>query len=296
MTILELRNVFFSYNAHAREVVEVLKGVSLQVDEGDLLAIAGSSGCGKTTLLKHMNGLLKANSGQILYLGQDIYAKEFDLSGLRKKVGLVFQSPETQLFCRTVLDDVCFGPMRLGVSRNEAVQAAKDSLQDVGLPESCWHMNPFDLSGGQKRCAAIAGVLAMNPEILVMDEPAAGLDPETRDHIMATVENIRTQRRIAVVLVSHSMEDIAVHANRLIVLHEGNVAFQGTPKEVFSHIQELDAIGIGVPQITRITHSLMERGLPLRTPAITVNQAAMDILSIFGRDVRDDNVHNEDMP
>ena len=212
-----------------------------------------------------------------------LYDKKYLLSGLRKEVGLVFQYPEQQLFGQTVLKDVSFGPMNMGMSREEAEESARKCLELVGIDGSYYHTSPFELSGGQKRCVAIAGILAMNPKILVMDEPAAGLDPETKHHILDLIEKIRSERNIAIVLVSHHMEDVAAYADKVLVLHGGRIVLSGSVQEVFSQTQLLAEIGVGVPQITSATEKLMQAGLELTRPAVTVDEAETMILEAFAR-------------
>lgn len=282
--MMELRHVSYTYGKQTANECKVLEDVSLTIREGEFVGIIGASGSGKTTLVKHLNGLLRADSGQVLFEGKDIYDRKYSLSGLRKEVGLIFQYPEQQLFCRTVLDDVCFGPLNLGMSKEEALESAKDCLEIVGIAKTYYYASPFELSGGEKRRVAIAGVLAMKPKILVMDEPAAGLDPETKHMIFRLIEKIRSQRGTAIVLVSHHMEDVADYADQIVVLHQGRIALNGTPEEVFSHLETLREMGIGVPQITTATDLLIREGIPLAHPAVTVDDAEAMILEWYQKE------------
>lgn len=276
--MMTVKNLTFTYGKGTANECKVLDDVSFEIKEGEFIGLIGSSGSGKTTLIKHLNGLLKADSGDILFQGQSIYNKKYVLSKLRKEVGLIFQYPEQQLFKNTVLSDVSFGPENLGMSKEEAAEAAKRSLELVGIDEEYYYVSPLEMSGGQKRCVAIAGILAMNPKILVMDEPAAGLDPATRHMIYQLVDKIRREENIAIVLVSHHMEDVAKYADKVLVLHENRLVRNGSVREVFSEAEYLESIGIGVPQITRVSEKLMKMGLALEHPAVTVEEAEVLIL------------------
>lgn len=279
--MLQGKHITFSYSDLARGKIDVLKDVSFEIREHDFIGLIGTSGSGKTTLIKHLNGLLKAESGEILFKGENIYSKKYPISKLRKEVGLVFQYPEQQLFGKTILKDVMYGPRNLGMSEEEAEKSAVESLELVGISKDYYQMSPMELSGGQKRCVAIAGVLAMQPEILVLDEPAAGLDPETKNEIFELLCRIREARNNAIVLVSHHMEDVAQFANRVWVMHEGKIAMDGTPEEVYIRVEELENMHIGIPQITHLTHSLIKEGLPLPRPAISVKEAEEMLVRIF---------------
>lgn len=273
-----VKNLTFVYGKGTVNECRVLDNISFEIHEGEFIGLIGSSGSGKTTLIKHLNGLLKADSGDIIFNGQSIYDKKYVLSNLRKEVGLVFQYPEQQLFKNTVLADVSFGPQNLGMTKEEAEESAKKSLKLVGMDASCYYVSPLELSGGQRRCVAIAGVLAMNPRILIMDEPAAGLDPGTRRGIYQLVKKIKRERNVAIVLVSHHMEDVAEYADKVLVLHDNKLVRTGTVREVFSQMDYLESIGIGVPQITRVTERLRKMGLELSHPAVTVDEAETMIL------------------
>ena len=275
------KDLTFSYGKGTTGGHNVLHDISFQVSPGDFIGLIGTSGSGKTTLIKLMNGLLKADSGKIWMDGRDIYEKKYPISNLRKDVGLVFQYPEQQLFGKTVLSDTMFGPLNLGLSRDEAEASARESLKLVGIDESYYHCSPFHLSGGQKRCAAIAGVIAMQPKILILDEPAAGLDPETRHLIFHLIEKIQNTRHIAIILVSHHMEDVAAYAKQVWILHEGTFLLQGTPKDVFTQTELLKSIGIGIPQITSATEKLIQSGLPLDSLSVTIDEAEEMILNLF---------------
>ena len=255
-----------------------LDHVSLSIEKGSVTGIIGHTGSGKSTLVQHLNGLLKASKGDILYNGQDIYDPDFSMKELRSKVGLVFQYPEHQLFETTVFEDVCFGPKNLGLPKKEVELRAYQALKQVGLPDDLFYQSPFDLSGGQKRRVAIAGVLAMKPEILVLDEPTAGLDPKGRDEILTQVKKLQEESGITVVLVSHSMEDVANFVNRLIVMNKGQILFDDEPKEVFARYKELEKIGLGAPQVTYIVNRLREEGFNIEHDATTIKEAAADIL------------------
>lgn len=275
---LILNHVYHTYEAGTSMQVNALDDVSLTIEEGDFIGLIGHTGSGKSTLVQHLNGLLKATSGDILYNGQDIYDKDFSLKELRSKVGLVFQYPEHQLFEATVFEDVCFGPKNLGLTEKEVQLRAYEALKLVGLEDDFFYQSPFELSGGQKRRVAIAGVLAMKPEILILDEPTAGLDPKGRDEILGQVKKLHDEGNITVVLVSHSMEDVANYVNRIVVMNKGKVLFDDAPKTVFSHCKELEEIGLAAPQVTYMMHQLSEAGIPVRTDATTIKEAADEIM------------------
>ncbi len=248
--LLKAENLRYVYEEGTAYEKGALDGVSLDIHEGEFLAIIGHTGSGKSTLIQHLNGLIKADSGSIYFNGENIYDKEFSLPFLRKHVGLVFQYPEHQLFETTVFEDVCFGPKNLGLSKEEIENAARKALKQVGLDENYFEKSPFELSGGEKRRVAIAGVLAMNPDVLILDEPTAGLDPKGRDSILNKLKELQLERNIAIVLVSHSMEDVAKYADRLVVMNQGKKLFDGDVREVFGHYKELEEIGLAAPQVT----------------------------------------------
>ena len=259
-----------------------LKDVSFEIQDGEFVGLIGHTGSGKSTLIQHLNGLIQASSGKIYYNGEDIYQDGYDKKGLRSKVGLVFQYPEHQLFEVDVFSDVCFGPRNQGLSKEETEARAREALMLVGLEERFWYQSPFELSGGQKRRAAIAGVLAMRPEVLILDEPTAGLDPRGRDEILDEIAALHGEKGMTIVLVSHSMEDIARYADRIVVMNRGEKMFDGTPKEVFGHYKELEKIGLAAPQITYVVHQLQEHGIPIKGDITTVEEARDEILRLLG--------------
>ncbi len=261
--------------------VRALNDVSFSIHEGEFLGLIGHTGSGKSTLVQHLNGLLKPTSGNIYFHGKDIHDPEFDRRALRGKVGLVFQYPEHQLFDVTVFKDVCYGPKNLGLEESEVELRAYEALKQVGLGDENFYVSPFELSGGQKRRVAIAGVLAMKPEILILDEPTAGLDPKGREEILDLVVSIQEQTGMAIVLVSHSMDDVARYADRILVMDHGTVAFHDTPEKVFEHGEELEKMGLGLPQVTYLMRELAkETGLSVNTSAITIDQARDDLIRI----------------
>ncbi len=276
--LLELKEVSYTYGAGTVYEVKALDRINLKIGEGEFIGIIGHTGSGKSTLIQHLNGLIRPTSGEVLYLEKNIWEKDYDLRSLRTRVGLVFQYPENQLFETDVLKDVMFGPKNQGLSEEECRGRAEMALRQVGVPEELYSKSPFELSGGQKRRVAIAGVLAMDPEILILDEPTAGLDPGGRDEILSQIRYLRDRRGITVILVSHSMEDVAQYAKRLLVVHEGRIAFDGPPRQVFTHYKELEEMGLAAPQITYIMHALKERGLSVDVTAITVEEAKRSIL------------------
>ena len=280
---IELRNVTYKYSTGTAYEMVALDNISLQIPDGQFIGIIGHTGSGKSTLIQHFNGLIRPTSGQVLFDGEDIWGEKYDRRQLRSQVGLVFQYPEHQLFETDVLTDVCFGPKNLGCSEEECKERALEALHQVGLKEKYYHMSPFDLSGGQKRRVAIAGVLAMNPKMLVLDEPTAVLDPKGRDDILDKVKELHETRGISIAIVSHSMEDMAKYVERIIVMNHGHMPFDGTPREVFSHYLELEKIGLAAPQITYIMHALAEHGLAVNTEATTVSEAKESILKALGR-------------
>ena len=281
--LLELKNVSYTYGLHTAYEVKALENINLSIGEGEFIAVIGHTGSGKSTLIQHLNGLIKPTSGQVLFTGSDIWSEGYDLRSLRTHVGLVFQYPENQLFETDVLKDVMFGPKNQGLSPAECESRARNALKQTGVAEEFYSASPFELSGGQKRRVAIAGVLAMDPEVLILDEPTAGLDPAGRDEILGQVKYLRDRRGITVILVTHSMEDAAMYANRLIVVDAGKIAFDGTPKSVFSHYKELEKMGLAAPQVTYIMHRLREKGLEVDVTATTVEEARRSILMALSK-------------
>ncbi|NLY20056.1 MAG: energy-coupling factor transporter ATPase [Tissierellia bacterium] len=276
--LIEIRNLNYIYNIGSPFEVKALDNVNLSIDKGEFVAIIGHTGSGKSTLVQHLNGLIKPTSGEIIVDGHNLTDKETKLNIIRQKVGLVFQYPEHQLFEETVYKDIAFGPANLKLSEEEIDFRVKDSMKKVGLDfEELKDKSPFELSGGQKRRVAIAGVLAMEPSVLVLDEPTAGLDPYGRDEILEEIKNIFTAEGIAIVLVSHSMEDVAKLVDRILVMNHGKIIMDGAPREVFKNQDELESIGLSVPQITKFMKALKERGFDLNTDCITVEEARDEI-------------------
>ncbi|MBS5122029.1 MAG: energy-coupling factor transporter ATPase [Blautia sp.] len=275
---IELKNITYTYSPGTAYEIHALKDVNLEIPDGQFIGVIGHTGSGKSTLIQHLNALIRPTSGTVLYNGEDVWEEKYDRRNLRSQIGLVFQYPEHQLFESDVLSDVCFGPMNQGMSREEAETEAKKALLQVGFKEKNFSKSPFELSGGQKKRVAIAGVLAMNPKILILDEPTAGLDPKGRDEILDQISELHKVRGITIILVSHSMEDVAKYVERLIVVNRGQIAFDDNPREVFSHYKELEAMGLAAPQITYIMHALKQKGLKVDPNATTVEEARDDIL------------------
>lgn len=277
-TSLRLEHVYYTYSPGTAYEMHALKDINLEIPQGQFVGIIGHTGSGKSTLIQHFNGLVRPTQGKIYFEGQDIWAEQFPLRSLRSKVGLVFQYPEHQLFETDVLTDVCFGPKNQNLTQEECEERAKEALTHVGLDESYYAKSPFELSGGQKRRVAIAGVLAMNPKVLILDEPTAGLDPQGRDEILDQIASLHKTRGITIILVSHSMEDIAKYVDRIIVMNHGVKEYDDAPKKVFSHYRELEKIGLAAPQITYIMHALAEKGLDVDVNATTVEEARVSIM------------------
>lgn len=269
-----LDHVSHVYGDDTTLAVKALDDVSLVIPDGQFIGLIGHTGSGKSTLVQHLNGLIKATGGHIYFNGQDIDDKDFDKRELRSKVGLVFQYPEHQLFEEDVFKDVCFGPKNLGLSRQETELRAYEALKKVGLPDECFYQSPFDLSGGQKRRAAIAGVLAMKPEVLILDEPTAGLDPKGREEILSQIVKLKEESGITIILVSHSMEDVAEYVERILVMNHGKVVYDDVPRKVFGHYKELEEMGLAAPQVTYIMHKLKAKGLDVDENATTIKEAA----------------------
>ena len=272
MAEIILDKINYTYSDGTAYEIQALKDVNLQIHQGEFIGIIGHTGSGKSTLTQLLNGLLRASSGSIYVDGQDIYDEGYDMKALRSKVGLVFQYPDHQLFETTCFEDVCFGPKNQGLDRRDIELRAFEALRNVGFPEELFYQPPFDLSGGQKRRVAIAGVLAMKPDVLILDEPTAGLDPAGRDEILGLVSKMHRELGITILLVSHSMEDVAEYVDRIIVMNHGAVMFDALPKQVFAHYKELEAVGLAAPQVTYLVHELAERGLPVDTQATTAKE------------------------
>lgn len=275
---IKLDHINYVYSEGTAYEKHALKDVCLEIPHGEFVGIIGHTGSGKSTLIQHLNGLLKASSGALYYNGRNIYEEKYPMKELRTQVGLVFQYPEYQLFEVDVLTDVCFGPKNQGLSPEECKERALEALKLVGLKEKYYQVSPFELSGGQKRRAAIAGVLAMRPKVLVLDEPTAGLDPKGRDDILDQIAYLHKVSDMTVILVSHSMEDIAKYADRIIVMDHGQVKYNDTPRAVFAHYLELEKIGLAAPQVTYIMHDLREHGLAVDPRVTTVKEAADEIM------------------
>ena len=273
----------FVYGGGTAFEQHALFDVNLEIEDGEFVGLIGHTGSGKSTLIQHLNGLIKASAGELYYNGENIYSQGYDMKQLRSKVGLVFQYPEHQLFEVDVFSDVCFGPKNQGLSREEAEARAKKALEQVGLDPSYYKQSPFELSGGQKRRVAIAGVLAMEPEVLILDEPTAGLDPRGRDEILDQIDRLHRERHMTIILVSHSMEDMARYVDRIMVMNDGVKMFDDTPKEVFRHYKELEAIGLAAPQITYVVQGLRERGIPIDDTITTVEEAREAILALYNK-------------
>ena len=273
-----LDHVSHVYGSDTALAVKALDDISLVIPDGQFIGLIGHTGSGKSTLVQHLNGLIKATSGHIYFNGQDIDDEDYNKKELRSKVGLVFQYPEHQLFEEDVFKDVCFGPKNLGLSKKETELRAYAALKQVGLPDDCFYQSPFDLSGGQKRRAAIAGVLAMKPEVLILDEPTAGLDPKGREEILGQIKKLQQDSGITVILVSHSMDDVAEYVDRILVMNHGKIMYDGLPKEVFAHYRELEEVGLAAPQVTYIMHRLKEKGLNVDINATTIDEATETII------------------
>lgn len=278
---IALEHVNYIYSPGTAYEKRALNDISLEIGQGQFVGIIGHTGSGKSTLIQHLNGLMKATSGDILYDGQSIYAEGYDMRKLRSQVGLVFQYPEHQLFEVDVISDVCFGPKNQGLSEEESEKDAREALELVGFPEKYYKQSPFELSGGQKRRVAIAGVLAMKPKVLILDEPTAGLDPKGRDEILDQIAKLHKETGMTVVLVSHSMEDVARYVDRIIVMNKGEKMLDSTPKEVFRHYKELEEVGLAAPQVTYVMHDLKDRGFDVSPDATTIEEAADEIMRSF---------------
>ena len=282
---MKFENVSFTYSPNTAFEIHALKNINMEIRDGEFIGLIGHTGSGKSTLVQHFNGLMKATSGKIYYNGENIYGEGYSMKELRGKVGLVFQYPEHQLFEVDVLTDVCFGPKNQGLSKEEAKERAIKALQMVGLKEKYYKQSPFELSGGQKRRVAIAGVLAMEPEVLILDEPTAGLDPKGRDEILDQLKRIHEERGITIILVSHSMEDVAKYVGRIIVMNQGEAMYDGTPKEVFSHYKELEKIGLAAPQVTYIMNALADKEFDVGIEATTIEEATEEIFRAYQKKI-----------
>lgn len=285
---ISLQNVNYIYGQDTVYEIAALNDVSLEIGNHEFIGIIGHTGSGKSTLIQHLNGLILATSGKILYNDQNIYDKDFSMRTLRQKVGLVFQYPEHQLFESDVFSDVCFGPKNQGLSEEEVKERAIEALGQVGVKPELFKKSPFELSGGQKRRVAIAGVLAMHPEVLILDEPTAGLDPKGRDQILDQLKKLYEERNITIILVSHSMEDVAKYVNRLIVMDGGKVKYDDEPREVFAKHRELEKIGLRAPEVTYLMETMREQGYQLPKNITTVEEAKDAILELYAKHQTED--------
>ncbi|WMC93792.1 energy-coupling factor transporter ATPase [Kineothrix sp. MB12-C1] len=276
-----LDHVSYIYEEGTTMEIAALKDINLVIPDGQFIGLIGHTGSGKSTLVQHLNGLMKPTSGHIYYNGEDIGEAGFNKKELRSNVGLVFQYPEHQLFEIDVFSDVCFGPKNMGLSEKEVQLRAYEALKQVGLEDEYFYQSPFDLSGGQKRRVAIAGVLAMKPEVLILDEPTAGLDPKGRDEILSQIAKLREETGITVVLVSHSMEDVAKYVDRIIVMNQGSVMYDDEPRKVFRHYKELEEVGLAAPQVTYIMQAFKERGYSVNEDVINIEEARDEILKVI---------------
>ena len=279
--ILEAKHLVYEYRTAAAKPIRAVYDVSFNIWPGEFIGLIGHTGSGKSTLLQLLTALEEPASGTVYFQGQDIFEKKYDRKKLRGKVGLVFQYPEHQLFAETVFADVCFGPLNMGVDRKQAELTAYDTIKKVGLEDECFYKSPFDLSGGQKRRAAIAGVLAMKPEVLILDEPTAGLDPKGRDELLDMISGLRDHEDMAIILVSHSMEDVARYADRILVMNEGHLILDDTVSSVFSHKKEIINAGLSIPEVTDIMSALATEGFPVREDVFTTDEAAEEILRVL---------------
>ena len=279
---IEVRHLTHIYNAGTAMESCALKDVNFTVGDGEFIGVIGHTGSGKSTLIQHLNGLEIPTDGTVLYNNEDIFVEGYELKALRGRVGLVFQYPEYQLFEETVLKDVMFGPVNMGKPKEEAEERAREALKSLGLDESYFSRSPFELSGGEKRRAALAGILAMEPEVLILDEPTAGLDPQARADMLGLIRRLHRERGITVLLVSHSMDDVAEYADKILVMNNGELKFFDTPREVFKHRDELRSYGLDVPEITQIVLSLREAGIDVPADISTMDEAVEAVAAIYG--------------
>ena len=279
MAQIELKNVNFIYSQGTNNETTALKDANLTIGDNEFVAIIGHTGSGKSTLIQLMNGLLKCASGKVLIDGKNIDDKDFNKIELRKEVGIVFQNPESQLFEETVLKDVCFGPKNLGFSDEEAEKKAIEAMELVDVPKHSYEKSVFDISGGQKRRVAIAGVLAMEPDILILDEPTSGLDPKGRNKIMKLVNQLHEEKGITIIWVSHNMEQVGKYAKRIVVMNEGEILFDDDAKKVFAKTKELEEVGLKAPAVSSIMNKLKEAGMDVDTSIINIEEAKNSILN-----------------
>ena len=279
---IKIENLVHVYMPKSPFEKMALNNVNIEINEGEFVALIGHTGSGKSTLIQHMNGLLKPTSGRIIVDGQDITKDGVKLTDIRKKVGLVFQYPEYQLFEETIEKDIEYGPRNLGLEQEEITRRVKKAMKMVGLDyETYRNKSPFDLSGGQKRRVAIAGVIAMEPKVLILDEPTAGLDPKGRDDILEQIKKLHDEYKMTIILVSHSMEDVGKLAERIIVMNNGQVELEGTPAKVFKEVETLERIGLAVPQVTYLMRALREKGFDVSDEVYTINQGRQELLRLL---------------
>ena len=276
-----INHVTFEYDKNLPNYSKALDDINLVINEGDFIGIAGHTGSGKSTLIQLMNGLLKPTSGNVYFEGEDIFEKGYDRKALRGKVGLLFQYPEHQLFAETVFEDVCFGPLNIGFDRKAAELSAYDALKSVGMPDELFYQSPFNMSGGQMRRAALAGILAMKPEVLILDEPTAGLDPGAQQSILNTIKKLHEQKNITIVLVSHNMDDIAEFTDRMVVLNKGRKVLDGLTKDVFMERDILKEAGLSIPQVTELCHMLSKKGFPINPDITRYDDVKNELLKIL---------------
>lgn len=276
---IEIKQLTHIYNESTPFEKVALNNIDLHIQAGSFVGIIGHTGSGKSTLIQMFNGLLKPTKGEVYIQGINIHGEGVNKKEIRQSVGLVFQYPEYQLFEMTVYEDVAYGPKNLGLEGDALKERIEGALEAVGLAEEFWQKSPFELSGGQKRRVAIAGVLAMNPDILILDEPTAGLDPKGREELFSQLKKLHQNKHLTIVLISHSMEDVARYVEKLVVLYRGEIAFTGTTREVFSHRERLEEIGLGVPQIRHIMDALNEKGMAVNSDVLTVEEAADQLIA-----------------
>lgn len=284
MSIIEVKNLSFVYGEGTPFEKKAVDNLSLSINEGEVIGLIGHTGSGKSTFVQMLNGLIRPTSGQVLLEGQDIWEKPKEIRKIRFKVGMVFQYPEYQLFDETVYKDISFGPRNKGLSENEINKTVRKAAEFVSLDDSLLEKSPFDLSGGEKRRAAIAGVIAMDPDVLVLDEPTAGLDPKGRDVLLAQIMGYHRERKNTIILISHSMEDVARTADRIMVMNRGRLEMIDTPKVVFSRVERLRSMGLRVPQITRIMTELRQKGYEFSDGILTVDQAFDEIVGLLKKE------------
>lgn len=278
---IELKNINYTYAPQTAYEKHAMKNININIPQGEFLGIIGHTGSGKSTLIQHLNGLEKATSGSMYFNGEDVYKDNYNWKNLRSQVGVVFQYPEHQLFEESIIKDVAFGPLNQGCTPEEAHKKAQKALELVGIKKELYEKSPFDLSGGQMRRVAIAGVLAMEPKVLVLDEPTAGLDPQGRDEILDKISELHKNSNMTVILVSHSMEDVSKYVDKLLVMNQGEIMFYNTPQKVFTNYKELEMMGLAAPQLTYIIEKLNEKGLNIDPHIRTIEDAVNEIVKHY---------------